>query len=78
MWARLEGGSKEVVAVGFSDHGQSSLGDILSLQLPNESATVTRGSAVGWADSYRRAADIVSPVKKSSVALPTPTSRVRK
>jgi aminomethyltransferase len=62
MWARLEDGSKDLVAVGFSDHGQCSLGDILSLELPEAGAEVKRDSAAGWVDSYRRAADILAPL----------------
>ena len=75
MWARLDDGGTDVVAVGFSDYGQSSLGDILSLQLPKEAATVTRGSAVGWADSYRRAADILSPVSGVVISVDAAAAR---
>jgi glycine cleavage system H protein len=75
MWARLEDGSKEVVAVGFSDHGQCSLGDILSLELPKVAAMVKRGSAAGWLDSYRRAADIVSPVSGEVIAVDAAATR---
>jgi glycine cleavage system T protein (aminomethyltransferase) len=73
MWARLEDGSKDVVAVGFSDYGQRSLGDILSLELPKVAAMVDRSSAVGWADSYRRAADILSPVSGVVVSVDAET-----
>jgi aminomethyltransferase len=75
MWARLEDGSKEVVAIGFSDYGQRSLGDILSLELPKVAAMVTRGSAAGWADSYRRAADILSPVSGVVISVDAATAR---
>ena len=75
MWARLQDGSKEVVAVGFSDYGQCSLGDILSLELPRVGALVNRGSAVGWADNYRRAADILSPVSGVVISVDAATTR---
>ena len=51
-----------MVAIGLSDFGQRSLGDILSLDLPKVGARVVKGSAAGWIDSYRRPLDIVSPV----------------
>ncbi len=62
VWAGLEDGSKDVLAIGISDFGQRSLGDILCVDLPKMGDQVTNGAAVGWLDSYRRAFDIISPV----------------
>ena len=62
VWAGLEDGSKDVLAIGISDFGQRSLGDILCLELPKVGDQVTNGAALGWVDCYRRAFDIVSPV----------------
>jgi len=62
VWAGLEEGSKDVVAIGISDFGQRSLGDILCVDLPRMGDQVTNGAAAGWVDSYRRAFDIISPV----------------
>jgi len=62
VWAGLEEGSKDVVAIGISDFGQRSLGDILCVDLPRVGDQVTNGAAAGWVDSYRRAFDIISPV----------------
>jgi len=75
IWARLEEGSKDVVAIGFSDYGQCSLGDILSLELPAPGAKVKRGAAAGWVDSYRRAADIPSPVSGEVIWVDESTTR---
>lgn len=62
VWARLADEQRNVITLGLSDFGQRSLGDILCVDLPKVGATVTKGSAAGWIDSYRRSADIVSPV----------------
>lgn len=62
VWARLADKRPHVTELGFSDFGQRSLGDILCVDLPKVGATVTKGSAAGWVDSYRRSMDIVSPV----------------
>jgi aminomethyltransferase len=61
-WAGRNEGAKDVLAIGLSDFGQRSLGDILSVSLPKIGDRVTAGAALGWLDSYRRAFDIVSPV----------------
>ena len=61
--------------IGISDFGQRSLGDILSLELPKVAAMVKRGSAVAWADSYRRAADILSPVSGVVMSVDAATTR---
>jgi aminomethyltransferase len=62
VWARLDEGSTDVLAIGISDFGQRSLGDILCADLPKAGDHVTCGAALGWVDSYRRAFDIISPV----------------
>jgi aminomethyltransferase len=62
MWARVEDGSQHVVAIGLSDFGQRAAGDILAVELPKVGDKVKRDAAAGWIDSYRRAADIISPV----------------
>jgi aminomethyltransferase len=62
VWARPVDGSRDVLAVGLSDFGQRSLGDILCLDLPKVGDRVTKGTVAGWVDSYRRPHDIISPV----------------
>jgi aminomethyltransferase len=59
VWARIEG---DVVTLGLSDFGQQSLGDILCLELPKPGDKVEKGSAAAWADTYRRAFGVISPV----------------
>jgi glycine cleavage system H lipoate-binding protein len=61
VWGHCAEGTRDVV-LGLSDFGQRSLGDILSLSLPELGQRVVKGAAAAWVDSYRRALDIVSPV----------------
>ncbi|MGH8130790.1 MAG: glycine cleavage system aminomethyltransferase GcvT, partial [Steroidobacteraceae bacterium] len=62
VWARGDEGAGDVVAIGLSDFGQRSLGDILSLDLPRVGDRLRKGAAAAWVDSYRRQLDIVSPL----------------
>jgi glycine cleavage system H lipoate-binding protein len=64
-----------VKVLRYSDFGQCSLGDILSLELPAPGAKVKRGAAAGWVDSYRRAADIPSPVSGEVIWVDESTRR---
>ena len=57
-WARLDEGSKDVVAIGLSDFGQRSLGDILGVELPKVGDQVT--AAPRWAGSTATAAHSTS------------------
>lgn len=72
VWARHEDGAGGIVALGLSDFGQRSLGDILSLHLPKVGAKIKKGSAAAWVDSYRRQFDIVSPVTGEVVEINEP------
>jgi glycine cleavage system H protein len=62
VWAHDAEDAADVVAIGLSDFGQRSLGDILSLDLPKVGDRVKKGVAAAWVDSYRRPFEIVSPV----------------
>jgi aminomethyltransferase len=80
MWARFgddanHDGANDVVAIGLSDFGQRSLGDILSLQLPKVGGRIEAGAPMGWGDSYRRAFDLVAPVSGVVVAVDADAER---
>lgn len=62
VWARIEDTRKDIVTVGISDFGQRSLGDVLCVDLPEVGAKVTKESAAGWIDTYRKPFDIVAPL----------------
>lgn len=50
------------VKVGITDHAQSTLGDIVFLELPEVGKQVTAGDAIGVVESVKAASDIYSPV----------------
>ncbi|PMS37539.1 glycine cleavage system H protein [Trinickia symbiotica] len=59
-WLRTE--ADGTLTVGITDHAQSTLGDIVFLELPEVGKTVTVGDAVGVVESVKAASDIYSPV----------------
>lgn len=59
-WLRTE--ADGTLTVGITDHAQSTLGDIVFLELPEPGRQVTTGDAVGVVESVKAASDIYSPV----------------
>ncbi len=55
--------------VGITDHAQSTLGDIVFLELPEVGKTVAAGDAIGVVESVKAASDIYSPVSGEIVAI---------
>ncbi|GLU35097.1 glycine cleavage system protein GcvH [Trinickia caryophylli] len=66
-WLRTE--ADGTLTVGITDHAQSTLGDIVFLELPEVGKTVTAGDAVGVVESVKAASDIYSPVSGKIVAV---------
>jgi glycine cleavage system H protein len=66
-WLRTEADS--TLTVGITDHAQSTLGDIVFLELPEVGKTVTAGEAVGVVESVKAASDIYAPVSGEIVAV---------
>lgn len=65
-WARLE--ADGTLSVGITDHAQSTLGDIVFLQLPELGATVTAGKEVAMVESVKAASGIHAPVSGTIMA----------
>lgn len=59
-WIRTE--ADGTLTVGITDHAQSTLGDIVFLELPAAGAQVTAGDAIGVVESVKAASDIYSPL----------------
>lgn len=59
-WLRQE--ADGTVKVGITDHAQSTLGDIVFLELPEVGKQVTAGDAIGVVESVKAASDIYSPI----------------
>ncbi|MEX3956141.1 glycine cleavage system protein GcvH [Trinickia sp. EG282A] len=66
-WLRTE--ADGTITVGITDHAQSTLGDIVFLELPEVGKTVTVGDAVGVVESVKAASDIYSPVSGEIVEI---------
>jgi glycine cleavage system H protein len=58
-WLQLEG---ETATVGITDYAQSSLGDIVFVELPKVGATITAGETFGSVESVKAVSDLYSPV----------------
>ncbi|MCA7926478.1 glycine cleavage system protein GcvH [Burkholderia cenocepacia] len=66
-WIRIE--ADGTLTVGITDHAQSTLGDIVFLELPEVGKSVNAGDAVGVVESVKAASDIYSPVSGEIVAI---------
>ena len=66
-WIRTE--ADGTLTVGITDHAQSTLGDIVFLELPQVGKSVNAGDAVGVVESVKAASDIYSPVSGEVVAV---------
>ncbi|AOI69051.1 glycine cleavage system protein H [Burkholderia ubonensis] len=66
-WIRTE--ADGTLTIGITDHAQSTLGDIVFLELPQVGKQVKAGDAVGVVESVKAASDIYSPVSGEVVAI---------
>ncbi len=67
-WARKEG---DVFVLGISDYAQSTLSDIVYVELPEVGDTVTKGEQFGVVESVKAAADVYAPLSGEVVAINT-------
>ncbi len=58
-WGKLEG---DVLTIGITDFAQSSLGDIVFVELPEAGSRVEKGGAFGVVESIKSVSDLYSPV----------------
>jgi len=58
-WVKIEG--KNAV-VGITDYAQSSLGDIVYVELPKPGAALERSKPIGVVESVKAVSDIYAPV----------------
>jgi glycine cleavage system H protein len=64
-WIKIEG---EIAIVGITDFAQSSLGDIVFVELPEEGRELTSGETFGVVESIKSVSDLYSPVSGSVIA----------
>lgn len=65
-WAKVEGNQ---VTVGITDHAQSSLGDIVFVELPKVGRELKAGETFGVVESIKAVSDLYSPVAGKIVAV---------
>ncbi len=65
-WARKEG---DAFVVGISDYAQSTLSDIVYVELPEIGDEVTQGQPFGVVESVKAAADIYAPLSGEVLAI---------
>jgi glycine cleavage system H protein len=58
-WVKLDG---DVATIGITDYAQSSLGDIVYVELPRVGATLTQFTAIGVVESVKAVSDIFTPL----------------
>ena len=58
-WVKLDG---DVATIGISDYAQSSLGDIVYVELPRVGATLTQFASIGVVESVKAVSDIYTPL----------------
>jgi glycine cleavage system H protein len=66
-WVRRTG--DDTVRVGITDFAQSSLGDVVFVQLPDIGAEVTAGESFGEVESTKSVSDLYAPVSAKVVAV---------
>jgi len=67
-WVRVEG---DIAYIGITDYAQSSLGDIVFIELPSLGATVHTGATFGVVESVKAASDLFCPVSGTVVKVNT-------
>ncbi len=65
-WARREG---DELVVGITDYAQSTLSDIVYVDLPDVGDMLTAGESLGVVESVKAAADVMAPVSGEVVAI---------
>jgi glycine cleavage system H protein len=58
-WIKLEGST---AVMGITDYAQSSLGDIVYVELPKPGTQLDRGKPIGVVESVKAVSDIYAPV----------------
>jgi len=59
----------DTVRVGITDFAQSSLGDVVYVQLPDVGADVTSGESFGEVESTKSVSDLYAPVTAKVIAV---------
>jgi glycine cleavage system H protein len=58
-WAQKDG---DVVVIGITDHAQSSLGDVVFVELPDAGRKLVKGKPFGVVESVKAVSDLYAPL----------------
>ncbi len=70
-WVKVEG---KIATIGITDHAQSSLGDIVYVELPGEGETLTKDETFGVVESVKAVSDCYAPISGTVKEINTPVS----
>jgi glycine cleavage system H protein len=65
-WVKAEGSTG---TIGITDHAQSSLGDIVFVELPKVGAEIKKGQSFGTVESVKAVSDLFAPVSGKVTAI---------
>jgi glycine cleavage system H protein len=65
-WIKPEGNT---ATIGITDHAQSSLGDIVFVELPKVGAEIKKGHSFGTVESVKAVSDLFAPVSGKVMAI---------
>lgn len=66
-WIMIE--SDGIVVIGITDHAQSTLGDVVFVELPEVGKQLSAGDEVGVVESVKAASEIYAPLSGEIVAI---------
>jgi glycine cleavage system H protein len=65
-WAQVD---ENIVTVGVTDYAQSTLGEIVYIELPEEGQKVTQGEPFGVVESVKAVSDLYAPVSGTVIEI---------
>lgn len=66
LWLRVDG---QRAQVGVSDYGQSQLGELIGVELPDLGDEMEKGEAFGELESVRTVSELIAPVSGTIVGI---------
>ena len=66
IWIRVEG---NLATIGITDHAQEKLGEIISLELPEDNSSVERDEPFGRIESAKAAVELISPISGTVISV---------
>jgi glycine cleavage system H protein len=66
LWIRVEG---NLATIGITDHAQEKLGEIISLDLPEDNSSVERDEPFGRIESAKAAVELISPISGTVISV---------